>query len=206
MQREDVEKIWADPDDENDQQPMPAFNPDVVEASGASVGMTCQYDPEPLKNLAVDVSELKDLFRRRLMEDKQKTELIKTLSSAASFAVIEPFLVDIILVLDRIEKSTDEFVCSIHDELLETLQRRGVKRVDVSGGFDPAIHQAVRRESSDEVQSISILQVVRNGYLFGGRVLRPAEVVVAVPAEGTALPSKDESTPAELIVGVESDI
>lgn len=44
---------------------------------------------------------MKDLFVRRLYEDKQKTELIRILTEQIHFTVLEPFISDLILVLDR---------------------------------------------------------------------------------------------------------
>ena len=46
---------------------------------------------------------MKDLFVRRLYEDKQKTELIRILTEQIHFTVLEPFISDLILVLDRLE-------------------------------------------------------------------------------------------------------
>ena len=50
---------------------------------------------------------MKDLFVRRLYEDKQKTELIRILTEQIHFTVLEPFISDLILVLDRLESSED---------------------------------------------------------------------------------------------------
>lgn len=63
---------------------------------------------------------MKDLFVRRLYEDKQKTELIRILTEQIHFTVLEPFISDLILVLDRLESSEDEFSCSVHDEILHS--------------------------------------------------------------------------------------
>src|SRR5882762_2720038 len=46
--------------------------------------------------------------------------------------------------------------------------------------FDPHQHQAVDRAESTDQPDGTVLQVFQPGYLFGGRVLRPAMVRVAV--------------------------
>ena len=127
------------------------------------------------------VQYLQDLFVRRLNEDKQKTELIKQLEDLSSFAVVEPFVSDMILILDRIGSSEDDFVKSIGEELYDALNRRGLVRIQGSGKFDPAVHKAIRKVENDSVEEVTAVQVIRNGYIFGNRVIRPAEVIVAVP-------------------------
>ena len=93
---------------------------------------------------------MKDLFVRRLYEDKQKTELIRILTEQIHFTVLEPFISDLILVLDRLESSEDEFSCSVHDEIYDILHRRGVEEIDTRKEFDPSVIKIVRVEEKME--------------------------------------------------------
>jgi molecular chaperone GrpE len=45
--------------------------------------------------------------------------------------------------------------------------------------FDPNLHEAISQEPSEELESGQIIEVIRNGYFIGERVLRPATVRVA---------------------------
>lgn len=121
------------------------------------------------------------MFARRLYEDRQKNEMMKTLNAGATYAFIEPFLNDLILLLDRMEKTNDEFSISVYDELYDILNRRGVSRIKVTTAFDPAINKAVRVYESTEVETLTNKQIVRNGYTLSGKVIRPAEVIVEKP-------------------------
>lgn len=47
--------------------------------------------------------------------------------------------------------------------------------------FDPAFHEAVAHEPTDEAPEGTVLEELRKGYLMNGRVLRHAVVKVAVP-------------------------
>lgn len=69
----------------------------------------------------------------------------------------------------------------IYKQLLDHLARLGVERLDPLGQhFDPHLHQAMdRTETTDEADG-AILQVYQPGYVYHGRVLRPAMVRVAV--------------------------
>ena len=69
----------------------------------------------------------------------------------------------------------------IYKQLLENVTKLGAERVDPLGKvFDPHLHQAVDRLETAEHADGTILQVFQPGYVFHGRVLRPAMVRVAV--------------------------
>jgi molecular chaperone GrpE len=69
----------------------------------------------------------------------------------------------------------------IYKQLLDNITKLGAERVDPTGKqFDPHLHQAVDRAETTEHEDGTILQVFQPGYLFHGRVLRPAMVRVAV--------------------------
>jgi len=69
----------------------------------------------------------------------------------------------------------------IYKQLLENVTKLGAERTDPVGKpFDPHLHQAMDRTETTEEREGTILQVFQPGYVFHGRVLRPAMVRVAV--------------------------
>ena len=65
-------------------------------------------------------------------------------------------------------------------KLQNILESEGVKRIEAKGlAFDPNFHEAITHELSEEVESGHVIDVVRNGYTLGERVIRPASVRVA---------------------------
>ncbi|WP_414708402.1 nucleotide exchange factor GrpE [Ramlibacter sp.] len=48
--------------------------------------------------------------------------------------------------------------------------------------FDPHVHHAVEMVPAEDVQDHTVMQELRRGYNFKGRLLRPAMVKVAVKA------------------------
>ena len=69
----------------------------------------------------------------------------------------------------------------IYKQLLDNLTRLGVERIDPLGKpFDPHLHEAMDRTETTEHADGLILQTFQPGYVFHGRVLRPAMVRVAV--------------------------
>lgn len=68
----------------------------------------------------------------------------------------------------------------IYRKLLALLESEGVSVMNVEGQiFDPNLHEAISQEESPDHQSGEVIEVVKNGYMLGDRVLRPALVRVA---------------------------
>ena len=61
------------------------------------------------------------------------------------------------------------------------LENDGLKKIDVKAGdkLDPNIHMAVSYEENDEFGSEEIIEVLKNGYRMGDKVIEPAIVRVA---------------------------
>jgi molecular chaperone GrpE len=75
----------------------------------------------------------------------------------------------------------------IYKQLLDNLTKLGAERIDPLGKpFDPHLHQAVDRAETTEHADGTIMQVFQPGYVFHGRVLRPAMVRVAVRPSGAS--------------------
>lgn len=72
-------------------------------------------------------------------------------------------------------------VFMVHSELLATLNRFGIERMDVEPGteFDPNQHEALMRQPSEEVESNHVTMQMQPGYVLGDKVIRPAQVGVA---------------------------
>ncbi len=68
----------------------------------------------------------------------------------------------------------------IYRQLWDTAARHGLERIAAAGKeFDPRFHQAIERVETAEHPEGTIVEVLQDGYLFHGRVLRPSIVRVA---------------------------
>ena len=64
------------------------------------------------------------------------------------------------------------------------LEQRGIAEVPALGApFDPAVHEAVARVDDDTVEAPTVIDELQRGYTLHGKLLRPALVRVAMPAE-----------------------
>lgn len=75
-------------------------------------------------------------------------------------------------------------------EFHECLRRHGVEIVQAEGQpFDPEVHEAVAHMPSDRPEGVNLTQMAP-GYRMGGRLLRPARVVVSSGPSGSAAESE----------------
>ncbi len=72
---------------------------------------------------------------------------------------------------------------AIATKLENALKTYGLERIaDTGVEFDPTIHEALIQQPGEDIQVDTVSQVLRSGYRSGERVLRAAQVIVAVPA------------------------
>ncbi|MEU4191398.1 nucleotide exchange factor GrpE [Kribbella sp. NPDC026611] len=166
-----------------------------------------------LTELTQELAGLRDLFLRRLLNDKVQQaavdELAKRLDAAdrrAAGAMLTPVLRQLVLVLDRIGEPQDDRLAAVRDELVEILTRSGVSRLESTVGllFDPVHHHAVARvEVPDPAGENVIVAEHRSGYLIDGVLLRPAEVTVGSSPLATIDPRGEAGAGEENTVGGE---
>jgi molecular chaperone GrpE len=75
----------------------------------------------------------------------------------------------------------------IYKQLIDNVTKLGAERIDPVGKqFDPHQHQAMDRLETNDHEDGTIVQTFQPGYVFHGRVLRPAMVRVAVQASSAS--------------------
>lgn len=119
---------------------------------------------------------------RRRTEAGREVERERT--TGAVLASLLPILDD----LDRAEKHgdlpEDSGFGQVASKLRATVAKMGLKNVGTVGDvFDPQIHDAVFQQPSADVTVATVADVVETGYELGSTQLRPAKVVVSIPAE-----------------------
>jgi molecular chaperone GrpE len=113
---------------------------------------------------------------------------------AALLRTLQPLLAELLLGLDYLDLALGAPVTSpearslaagvelTRAQLARALEAAEVRPLPVEERFDPAKHEAADTRRTDQVPPGTILETVRTGYTWQGRVLRPARVVVAAAA------------------------
>lgn len=142
------------------------------------------------------LDELTDLFRRRLLDDRDKRRMLDDALDRVRAAEAGPFrqylhpvVAGLALVLDRLdsyEGADPDFAASVRDELLDVLGRHGVTPVAADGPVDLGRHEVVAVEGAPDVAGpMEVTRLVRRGFEHAGWVFRPAQVIAAASAQPT---------------------
>lgn len=156
--------------------------------AGSEIPETTETD-----KLRREIADLRDRSMRTLADfDNFRKRSERERQEARRFAVAEP-LRDLLGVVDNLERalgaggSAEDLKTGVAltlRQMQEALRRHGVTEVAAAGApFDPAVHEAVQREERPDVAAPTVVEEFQRGYLLHDRLLRPAMVKVAVPAE-----------------------
>jgi len=195
-------------------------NPTPEVANGAENEAAAAPQDDPVAVLEAEKADLKDKLLRVMadMENlRRRTE--REMADARTYAVAN-FARDMLNVADNVRRAIEsvpeeartsaegafkgliEGIDLTERDLLKTLERHGVKKLDPQGQkFDPNVHQAMFEVPNPDVPNGTVVQVVQSGYVIGDRVLRPALVGVAkggpkAPANGNGAGSETVDNPS----------
>jgi molecular chaperone GrpE len=138
--------------------------------------------------------ELRDQLQRTAAEfqnsrRRQERQLAEEIERASSHLLkrILPIIDDINLAFDNVPQDLVESQSAwlegfrqIQKKLYAVLEDEGVTEMALDGAFDPTRHEAVTSEQHEQAPSGHIIETLRAGYEYKGRVLRPALVRVAL--------------------------
>lgn len=153
--------------------------PQSSEAAGADEG---QGSDEEAARLLDDLRRLQAEFvnfKNRTVREKEQLRDF----------VVGDVISSLLPVFDDIDAARgagdleDGPFAAIAAKLEETLVKQGLVRIgEVGEAFDPTVHEAVLQQPTDEVEPDHVSMVLRSGFKVGDRVVRAAQVAVAVQA------------------------
>jgi len=168
-----------------------SVNLDPSAEAQAAAADTAKADAEMVK-LTADLEELRQTLLRRQADFENYRKRIEKERFEDSRRTTARVIEGLIPVIDGFEhalaahreaeyESYRKGFELIYKQLLDSVTKLGAERIDPLGkAFDPHLHQAVDRAETTEHDDGTILQVFQPGYVFHGRMLRPAMVRVAV--------------------------
>ena len=178
-------------------------SPPVAAGTGATdvVGGTTAAEPAPdmaalLSKVEAEAAELRDAWLRSRAEiDNIRKQAAADVARAHKYA-IERFAGELLAVKDSLESSLAAPNASPETlragveltlkQLASAFEKAQITEIEAAGRkFDPHRHQAMTMIDSTE-PAHTVVQVFQKGYLVADRVLRPAMVAVAKPADGDA--------------------
>lgn len=150
------------------------------------------------------IAELtEDLKRVQADFENYKKRVEKDWAERSKLAT-QKLMTDLLAVLDSFDKALEhqngpddpknsgKGFEGLHKQLLQVLQREGLREIKVEGRFDPFFHEALMREEREDAEDGQILEVYQKGYQIGSRPIRPARVKVASNKAPESQPERDE--------------
>ncbi|RPJ62063.1 MAG: nucleotide exchange factor GrpE [Acidobacteria bacterium] len=188
------------PEEENalkNEEPSDENEPKGADDNGAAEEQTPDFLLRTLESVRKERDEYYDLLLRKQAEfDNYRKRTLRERDEARVAALTE-MSKELLPVLDAAEKGLGALSADTRDpklagyrqgyELLlrnmrSVLEKFGVKELPALGEkFDPSVHEAVITEATDEHEEGRVLEEYRKGYTISDRLLRPAQVKVAVP-------------------------
>jgi molecular chaperone GrpE len=172
---------------------------EVETGTRAESAAAADPEAEEVAKLRQEIADLRDRSMRTLADfDNYRKRSERERQDLKRYALVEPMR-ELLTVADNLDlalsaKGTaDDLqrgVEMIHRQMQELLRRFGVVEISaLNQPFDPTVHEAVSREESGDVKAPTVVAELRRGYRIHDRLLRPAMVKVAVPAESVAAPA-----------------
>ena len=147
-------------------------------------------DAGRVAELEGQVAALTEQLKREQAEYVNSRRRIEGAAEVSKEAAVARVLGSLIGVLDDVELGRQHGDIaegtpfhSIAQKLEEVLGSHGLTRFGAVGEeFDPNLHEALRHEDADDVETATISLVMQPGYRMRERVLRPARVGTRGPA------------------------
>ena len=124
--------------------------------------------------------------------DNYKKRKTREMQDVIKFAN-EKIVADLLPVVDNLERALASISCQsgdedpmvqgvalVLDEIIKVLEKYHIKPIKALGEpFDPALHQAMMQEPTDEYPPNTVVKEMQKGYLIHDRLLRPTLVAVS---------------------------
>jgi molecular chaperone GrpE len=153
-----------------------------------------QADIEAIK---AEVAEWQDRFLRKAAEFENFRKRAEKEKADSMMLAKSSVLMEFLPVADACERALKIFgnggdtsssiqqyqegVELLYKQVLDALNRTGALPMKAEGmPFDPHLHEALSREETLDYEEGTVIKELRRGYLLKDRLLRPAQVIVAV--------------------------
>ena len=156
--------------------------PQAEAATADEADELVEGDLDELGRLAVERDEYRELAQRIQADfENYKKRILKQQTEHLERAA-EGLVGKLLPVLDTFDlamKHGGDGLDQVQGQLIAALEKEGLERIDPTGKpFDPAEHDAVAHEPADDDELPTVSDVLRAGWRWKGRVLRPAMVKV----------------------------
>ena len=176
------------------------FPPDGAQTPANDQGFTPDYSgpQEPLsteeevRSLNLQLDEMRmalqrvqaDFVNYKRRSDQEREDMMGRLNAGLITRIL-PVLDDLVMALGHVPEAPEgrawaDGMGLINRKLHNILESEGASIIEAEGSeFNPSQHESLGFQESTTHPEGQVVSVVRSGYTLNGRVLRPAQVIVA---------------------------
>jgi molecular chaperone GrpE len=168
------------------------IDPELIEDLGPALEMRGDVVEGALEAALAEAAEMRDAALRAQAEfDNFRKRTARERMDERKRAT-ERLVVELLPAIDNLERAIEHTtadndinhlvsgVTSVHAQIVSVLTKEGVTVIDPVGQpFDPNSQQAVSQQEDPTVPAGTVIAAFQKGYEMGGRVVRPAMVVVS---------------------------
>jgi molecular chaperone GrpE len=178
-----------------DEEEIVLIDPDAeTSASDPSSGA----GSDDIGKLLAEKQELTNMLVRRQADFENYRKRVEKERQQERHRGVESVIEQILPVLDAIDSALDgpqgataadyrKGFELVRRQLWDTLTKQGLSRIDSVGkDFDPNFHHAIQQVETADHPEGTVVSELQTGYVFQGRVLRPAMVQVASAPANTS--------------------
>ena len=188
----------ATPDDE-------AVQPDEGKAPDQEKAPAQEKDGDEVLELKAALTERTSDLQRLQAEYINYKRRVDRDRDVSRTVTIEGVLKDFLPVLDDLRSAREHEELSggfkaVADEVQRVAGKYGLQSFGTKGDpFDPHIHEALMHAHAEGIDGPTCVEILQQGYKVGEKILRPARVAVAEPAE--SVPVADDQDAADTAGG-----
>jgi molecular chaperone GrpE len=184
------------PDPDSDEQSSGASAAEKADGGEPDSAAAIAFLQDRVARLNTEKEELRQTLVRRQADFENYRKRVEREHHEQTRRGVQQLLEHLLPVLDAFERALashkdpayQEYrkgLELIYKQFWETLARHGLERIDAQGKqFDPNFHLAIERVETNDHADGAVIEVMQPGYLFHGKVLRPASVRVAAAPAG----------------------
>jgi len=198
----EVELVIADDNGQSPNGPKPAADRQVIQdilgaseppkAPKGGFVEVAEGELRALQEKAGERDPLRDKYLRAKADFINLQNRIERERQVWSETAVRGFFMKLVPVLDDLDRAMNSPVAGpdaqslaqgfrlVVDSLYRALAQCGIEPIQAQGQrFDPALHEALFQEETDEHPDQTVLEELQRGFTLNGQVIRPAKVKVS---------------------------
>ncbi len=138
-----------------------------------------EEDSAELRDKLLRLAAEFDNYKKRVKKDLDNAE---TMGKASLIRDMLPVIDEFELAMLALDGAKDSNLAKgielLYSNFMDTLKKEGLEEVEADDIADPYKHETVMVRESDEKEG-TIVEVVKKGYMFGDKLIRPASVIIS---------------------------